>query len=387
MTDEKRRKPKQMATVTRIGDRISDLRLVDRAPTASPPGFYLRAVLDALKMSQAQLAARTGLSTKHINQVIQGVATLSPEIAIVLERAVGVPSKVWNDMEAAHQDAQARERAQQRLGDYVHWLHQFPTEELQRRGIVNNCTDAATQAGQLLSFFQVADPDAYSRVWSGAVASGYRRAGHLKVDPNATALWLRLAEKASAELDLAPYSQESFTNLLPKLKALTRYENDEEALRELQHLCAQVGVAVVYVADIKGSRACGAARWPTPAHPMIVLSGRYQYADSFWFSFFHEAVHVTTHPKREIYIDLDQRTDNDDGLETEADRGAARHLLGPVVLKRLHQGMRHPQVRELADQAGVHEGIIAGQLAHMYNEYPKYSRLRRKIELPDTAHK
>ena len=54
------------------------------------PGETLRETLDALEMTQVQLATRTGLSLKHINQIIQGVAPLTPDTALLLEKATGV---------------------------------------------------------------------------------------------------------------------------------------------------------------------------------------------------------------------------------------------------------------------------------------------------------
>jgi HTH-type transcriptional regulator/antitoxin HigA len=68
------------------------------------PGVTLSATLKALEISQAELARRTGLSTKHINQIIQGKAGISPPVAIKLEFLTGVPAKFWNALDARFQD-------------------------------------------------------------------------------------------------------------------------------------------------------------------------------------------------------------------------------------------------------------------------------------------
>lgn len=44
---------------------------------AVPPGETLEEVLEELEMSQAELATRTGLSPKHVNQVIRGHVALA----------------------------------------------------------------------------------------------------------------------------------------------------------------------------------------------------------------------------------------------------------------------------------------------------------------------
>lgn len=358
-------------------DSFEPIPAVDASPAA-----YLRLTLDSLHMSQSQLAVRTGLSTKHVNQLVQGLVALSPDTALRFERALGVPSGIWTALEAARQDAAIHQRAREQQGEWTAWLHHFPVRDLQEREVLDPRADAAGQIGQLLSFFRVADPAAYDEVWSTPVAAGFRRSKHLDVDPYATAAWLRLAEQQAATLALAEFSVQRFTELLPQLPKLTLLTDDTEALQLLQQQCADVGVAVVVVREVAGARACGAARWPSPANPMIVLSGRYQYADSLWFSFFHEAAHVAHHPKRATYIRPEGGGDDVDGLESEADAAALRYLLGPKAEARLRPGLKHQEVRDLAAQAGVDPGIVAGCLSHKINDYVKYRRFRRKTNLP-----
>ncbi len=75
---------------------------------ARTPGEILKATLAGLGMSQAELSRRTGLSTKHINQIVMGTAVLSIETAIKVEEATGIPAMLWNTLEAAYRDALAR---------------------------------------------------------------------------------------------------------------------------------------------------------------------------------------------------------------------------------------------------------------------------------------
>lgn len=51
-------------------------------------GDLLRSELDAAGVSQALLAARTGMSAKHVNQLVQDKAPLSIPVALRIEEAV-----------------------------------------------------------------------------------------------------------------------------------------------------------------------------------------------------------------------------------------------------------------------------------------------------------
>lgn len=45
----------------------------------SPPGASLRDRLTELNLSQTDLAARAGFSAKHVNQIVQGLAPITPK--------------------------------------------------------------------------------------------------------------------------------------------------------------------------------------------------------------------------------------------------------------------------------------------------------------------
>jgi plasmid maintenance system antidote protein VapI len=52
----------------------------------SPPGDTIQETIDALGMTQAELAQRMGRPKEKINELIKGKAPLSMDTAIMLER-------------------------------------------------------------------------------------------------------------------------------------------------------------------------------------------------------------------------------------------------------------------------------------------------------------
>jgi len=81
----------------------------DFAPKwAVAPGALIRRELEAGGLSQADVALRTNLSTKHLNQVIQGHVPLSPEVALALERVLGSSADLWLRMDVSWQAHKAR---------------------------------------------------------------------------------------------------------------------------------------------------------------------------------------------------------------------------------------------------------------------------------------
>jgi HTH-type transcriptional regulator / antitoxin HigA len=81
----------------------------------SPPGDTLLDVLEGVGMTQAELAERLGKSRKHVNEVIKGVAGITPEMALQLERVLGVAAHFWNNREQQYREHLARQEERERL--------------------------------------------------------------------------------------------------------------------------------------------------------------------------------------------------------------------------------------------------------------------------------
>lgn len=80
------------------------------------PGERLRELLRDRSMSQAELARRTGYTAKHVNQLCQDNASITPSAAIKLERALGVSATAFNTWSTEHTDRTLREAEKKRKG-------------------------------------------------------------------------------------------------------------------------------------------------------------------------------------------------------------------------------------------------------------------------------
>lgn len=350
-----------------------------RPDYAIPPGETLVEVLSGRGMSQAELARRTGLSTKHINQIVLGTATLSAETALRLELVTGVSAQVWTTLESTYQVAQTRQSESTRLAAQVDWLRQLPIAELVRRGFVRKDVPPVERLRDALAFFKVASPDAWDQVWAAPTA--YRQSQAFDVDYGALAAWLRIGEIRSEQADLPPFDRTTFKDTLPRIRALTAVDDQEQWLPELKAACATAGVALVIEREIVGARINGAVRWLPSERPLIQLSGRHGWADIFWFTFFHEAAHVLLHDRRRFTIvDGVDRADSDNTMEQEADDFAGRTLLPRSFDSQLARIRSQDQAVALAREAGVHPGIVVGRLQHDGTiPYSHFNRLRTRI--------
>jgi Zn-dependent peptidase ImmA (M78 family) len=67
-------------------------------------------------------------------------------------------------------------------------------------------------------------------------------------------------------------------------------------------LCAEAGVALVFVPALPRLGIYGATRWLNDK-PVIQLSLYLKTNDHLWFTIFHEACHIIRHGRRNIFVE------------------------------------------------------------------------------------
>lgn len=74
------------------------------------PGQLLKDDLDALGWTVAAAAEALGITRQQLHRVIAGTSSVSPEMAIRLEKGLGTSADTWLRMQAAYDLAEIRRR-------------------------------------------------------------------------------------------------------------------------------------------------------------------------------------------------------------------------------------------------------------------------------------
>ena len=330
--------------------------------TAIPPGTYLGEELAARDMSQKELAERMGRPPQVINEIIKGKKAITEETALELERVLSTPAQVWANLETNYQMTLARFAENDDLEKQLHWLRRFPVRAMERRSWIDVGETDAEKVRELLMFFGVASFDAWRE---RQAALGFRTSAGAKIDEHALAAWVRKGEIEGREAETAEYDQQRFTDVLTEIRSLTT-ESPERFWPKVERLCASAGVAARVVQEFPKTGANGVARWLTGSKALIQLNLRYNWADIFWFSFFHEAKHILSHEQRRVFVDLKGAVRRVDDKELEADEFASDFLIprdqwAPFVAA---NPQRFDEVSRFAQEVGIHPGIVVGRLQY-----------------------
>jgi addiction module HigA family antidote len=332
----------------------------------SSPGDTLLEVLEERGMTQVELAERTGRPKKTINEIINGKAAITPETALQLERVFNIPASFWNNRERRYREFLAQQEEKKRLAQQVPWLKGIPVTAMIRSGWIRRCEDKVEKLREVLNFFAVASPEQWESIWLNNHID-FRKSQAFQSDPGAIAAWLRRGEIEASEIVCAYYNANKFKDTLQKIRTLT-LEPPEIFQPKVVQLCAEAGVAVVFLPELPKMRTSGATHWLNADKALIQLSLRYKTDDHLWFTFFHEAGHILLHGKRDFFLEgTGVVSVEDQEKENEANKFSADILIPPGDLKRfLASSSKISQVNiiQFANDIGIAPGIVVGRLQH-----------------------
>jgi len=324
------------------------------------PGEVLTEYLDDLRMSQAELADRTGLTRKTINEIIKAKAPITPETALKFERTLGRPAHFWSNLERHYQDDLTRLAEQRRMASYLEWLKRVPVSAMAKLGWIPRFKDRLEQLDAVLRYYGVASPAQWQTVWSEYQVA-YRQTARFEGCAESVSAWLRQGEILAQRIECAPFDRKRLIEVLGLIRDLTT-EPPHVFTPQLVSLCASAGVAVVFVPELPRTGTWGATRW-LGDRAVIQLSLRYKSNDHLWFTFFHEAGHILKHGRKTVII---EGNGLDDEREREADAFARDRLIPPAEMGRFVRAgkLSASDIETFSVEIGIAPGIVLGRLQH-----------------------
>ena len=340
--------------------RSSDSRVFSDLPV--PPGEILAKEIEDRGMTQKELAARLKRPVQAINEIIKAKKAITADTAIGLEKALGIEAHFWSRLEADYRMTLARNRERDRLAADVEWLKEYPISEMIERGWIQEGPDKPSRLEALLKFLGVAAAE--PRVYYEAVGLGIKQEPHIRFSLGALAAWLRKGEIEARKASTAEYDESAFRRALAKIRQMTG-RLPEVFIPEMTTLCAEAGVVFRMVPELPRSRAHGATRWLTDKKALIQMGMKNEWADIFWFSFFHQACHLLAHRRQRRFV-IDGHAEESEmiKMEAEADRFAGEFLIPPELWSGFRdRGSFSPRaIEEFAHSVGVAPFIVVGRM-------------------------
>lgn len=325
----------------------------------SAPGDTIRDILMERNILLLDFAALMKQSLEQIENILDGNAPITITTARRLSAVLGASVSFWMSRDFNYQEDKRRLRSEQE------WLSELPIKDMVRFQWLRKAPpDSSMLLRSCLAYFGVTSVAEWSRRYERDLRIAFKQSMAFETRPAAIAAWLRQGEIESRKRKVAAWNREAFAGSLKTIRKLTQIKSPALFIPRLQQICAENGVACVFVLSPDGCRASGAARF-VDRMPVLQFSFRHRADDQFWFTFFHEAAHLLLHIDDGIIVDNSDGDTERSPEECEADDFATNVLI-PADLRRRLFAMRlnHKSIIRFAVEAGIAPGIVVGQLQH-----------------------
>lgn len=334
---------------------------------AIPPGETIKENMIYLGMIQEELAARLGITTKHLSNILNGNAPITYDTAIKLESVIGPSAEFWMELESNYQLNQIRLEKQDELSRDLSILKMIPCNEMSEFGWIERTDDKKKMIEIIKRFFGVGNLSLIRNTYQVA----YRKHKQINaISDYALLAWLRKVELEGLNIETDKFSKRKLRAAIPHFRELT-LEHPVYAFNKVQNMCFKCGVALVLVEYLPKTYVCGSSIWKGDK-PIVAVSDRGKRADIFWFSFFHELAHLLSTRRKQSHICFE-------GHEDKIDEFASDYLIPDKHYQKFLRDYSYESREDIfmfADKVGVAPYILIGRLLHDgYIEYKQYRDL------------
>jgi HTH-type transcriptional regulator / antitoxin HigA len=341
------------------------------SPILIHPGEHLFDFLAESGISQSELAERTGISKKAINEIVRGKSRITEKTAFRLSKVFSVSPEFWVNLQSNYDTLLAKREEDKKLTeDKENYLENFKEayKELSKVGMMENIRWVESNLLQITKnlqyFFRV---DSLSYVEGKTMKQVFLRKHNKKnLNQYTLASWIQLGENHAEKTQVKPFDRKKLKEKAKEIKKLS-LQSKEKYLTKIEDILSECGVVFVCAPHLKNIHAQGLVKWVDGDKVLLMINSTKKDEGKFWFNLYHEIGHILLHGKKETFINFEN--DKTDKEEQEADKFAERMLVGDfndfyTFQKEKKIGDDRLAVKRFAKEKGVSPAIVAGMLTH-----------------------
>lgn len=338
------------------------------------PGYYIQEFVEESGLTQKDFANRLGTTPKNLSVLISGEQSLSIDIVVKLAAMLGTSEEYWFNLQTAWNEMMAEIHYDKQLElekevfkdiQYAYFREYFDLPDLPRK--------TKEQIEQVRKFLGVASLTVLKKadlaVDFRSIKNNFQESNLIKAN-----ILLQLAVNKVLQTDAPHYNKTKFQQAIEF--ALTQTGNHQSFFPEIQKRFLEAGVVLVVLPHLPGSKINGATK-RVDGKVMIMVDDRGKYADTFWFTLFHEIGHVMNGD-----FGVSFYTEVEDETELAADEYAQNTLIPSEKYSEFVQtgeAYTAESIRQFAVSIDRDPGIVLGRLKR--DEYVPYAETMLSHEL------
>ncbi|MBQ9220752.1 MAG: HigA family addiction module antitoxin [Succinivibrio dextrinosolvens] len=347
-----------------------------KGKTAFHPGYYLKEIIDESGLSQEDYALRLGTTPKNLSILLRGEQSLSIDIAVKLARLLGGSIEYWLNLQRAFDEKKGEIISEKELEkekeifsyiDYKYFIKYFSFPEFTHR--------TEERIKFLREFLNVSSLVLLSNRELTVKFRSYSDNLSVSNVVNANVM-VQIAVNEALKRSYCKFNLQKCYEAINY--ALTLTCEKENFLTKIQKSFEDAGVSLVVLPYLKNSGINGAVK-KIGSRLLLMVNDRRGYADTLWFTLFHEIGHV---------INKDYGISIAGESEEQADLFAKNMLIPKEQYKDFinnNSRITKESIKVFADLIGRDPGIVLGRLLYdkiiPYTEAKTFEELRYKYRI------
>ena len=319
------------------------------------PGYYIKELIDESGLTQEDFAKRLDTTAKNLSILIRGEQNLSTDIALKLSKMLGTSINYWLNLQNAYDALLAEYNSQEELElerrvfsflDYKYFRDNCGLPDLPRK--IDEQIKCVRENLGVSSLTVLTKRD--MAVSFRSASENLQESSTVKANA-----MVQIAIKKVLEDDAPKYDRKAFEDAVKY--ALTLTTNHSEFYPLIKEAFKRAGVSFIVMPNMAGSRINGATK-KVGGNIMLMVNNRNAYADTFWFTLFHEIGHI-------LNGDFGISFEQEKGEKEEAADKFAKNSLIPLL--KYEEFIRknifnEASVKSFAREIDRDPGIVVGRL-------------------------
>jgi HTH-type transcriptional regulator/antitoxin HigA len=353
---------------------------------ATHPGVLIKDELDATPdLNQRILAKELDVQPSFLNEIIKGKRPVTADIAILLEKILGISADYWMKFQSQYEIDKARVKQKniKKVRNIELWSiikEYVPVRYFKKHKYLND--DIESDIKTIKNIYEVETIDGLVSSFSKDTFAYYRKSDKLKIDDKNMFAWSSLAQYEAKNQKTNTFNFDNLNQLCKNLNNIF-YDNSGTPER-VKAVLNQFGIKMLLIDKLEKTPIDGFSFW-SEKNPAIALTLRYNRIDNFAFTIMHEIGHIDLHlrnDKDRKFMDL-TRKQNLDKCEVEADNYAQQKLISKDIWQDIldnHLPLNDEKIKVLGDKHRINPAILLGRVCYEMDYYAMKTTIDKKMK-------
>ena len=357
---------------------------------ATHPGTILADEMEANGYNQIDLAKLIDIKRSQLNEIIKGKRNINADLALLLEKALGIDADFWMEAQKNYDldkaRIEAKNKAQLEAIEIWNVAKAFiPVAFYKKEQVLSG--NPVTDNQKIREIYGVVNLDQLATMSVQSHYHRFKKSTILKTDVVNIMGWVKLVQYKAAEVIVPTFDHENQEQLIADLRAIIAQNKD--TLNKVKNKLYDYGIKLVYQAKGEKTPVDGVSFWSN-GNPAIGMTLRHHRLDNFAFTLFHELGHIYKHLVNNDtaeFIDLDTKNEEEE-YKNSVEEKQANHFAQNSLIKdedwnkfkkKLPFNNNDAAMIAFAKQVKIHPSIVRGRVCFALKNFRSFTSISNDI--------